>query len=145
MCIRDRACTDSDSQRVAACSGNELLYLFRTCVSLFAGLYDYLVLYTSQSTKLGLNYYAMSVSVFYNLLCQRDVILERFGRSVDHDRCKSAVDTALAEFKSIAVIQVQSDRNIRVLLYCCLYQFYEVGVVCVSASTLGYLKNNRAV
>ena len=39
--------TDSDCERVASCSGNEFLNLFRSCVALVASLNNYFVLDTS--------------------------------------------------------------------------------------------------
>ena len=65
------------------------------------------------------------------------------GRSVDHNGSESAVDTGFAKFKAVAVIQMQSDRNIRILDNSCLYQFYQISVVSVSSCALGYLQDNR--
>ena len=70
------ACSDCDSKGIAACSAYELLNLFRTCIALMTRLNNNLILDTSQSTKLSLYYYAMSMCVLNNLLCQSDVVLE---------------------------------------------------------------------
>ena len=69
-------CADGDSERVAACPCYEFLYLFRTCVAGLTGFYYYLILYSLESSELSLDYYSMSVSVVYYLLCDRDVFLD---------------------------------------------------------------------
>ena len=43
------------------------------------------------------------------------------------------------------MIQVKCDRDLRVLNNCCLYQFYKIGMVSISSSSFGYLKDNRAL
>ena len=103
------------------------------------------ILDTSQSTKLCLYNYAVSMCILNNLFGYCDVVLERFGRSIDHNGSESAIDTGFTKLKAIAVIQMQSDRNIRILDNCCLYQFYKISVVSVSSCALGYLKDNRAL
>ena len=75
--------SDCDCKRVASSSVNELLNLFRSGVALVTRLYDYLILDTSQSTKLCLYNYAMSMCILNNLFGYCDVVLERFGRSID--------------------------------------------------------------
>ena len=92
-------CADGDSERVAACPCYEFLYLFRTCVAGLTGFYYYLILYSLESSELSLDYYSVSMSVIYYLLCDCDVLFERLRGHVDHYRCESAVDAALAELK----------------------------------------------
>ena len=113
--------TDSDRKRITACPAYELLYFFRTGVALMSGFHNDFVLDTSQSTQLSLNNYAMSMRVLNDFLGDLDVLLERFGGSVDHNGGKSAVDTGFAGLKAIAMIQMQRDRNIRILNHCRLY------------------------
>ena len=108
-----------------------------------ARLNDYLVLDTSQSSQLSLNNYAMCMCVLNNLLGQSNIVLEALRRSVDHDRCESAIDAALAELKAVAVIQMQSDRDLRILSYSSLNQLYQIGMVGISSCSLGNLQNNR--
>ena len=103
------------------------------------------ILDTSQSTKLSLYYYAVSMCILNNLFCQSDVVLERFGGSIDHNGSKSAIDTGFAKLKAVTMIQVKCDRDLRVLNNCCLYQFYKVGMVSISSGSFGYLKDNRAL
>ena len=137
--------TDSNSEGVAACSAYELFNFFRTCVGLVTGLYNNFILDTCESTKLSLNYYAMSVSILNDLLSKSDVVLERLGGSVDHNRCETTVDAGFAEFERITVVKVQSDRDIRILSYGSLNEFYEIGVVSICSCTLGNLEDNRAL
>ena len=133
--------SDCDSQESQPVLLRELLNLFRTCIALMARLNDYLVLDTSQSSQLSLNNYAMCMCVLNNLLGQSDIVLEALRRSVDHDRCESAIDAALAELKAVAVIQMQSDRDLRILSYSSLNQLYQIGVVGISSCSLGNLQN----
>ena len=69
-------CTDSDCERVNACSGNEFLNLFRSCVRLVTSLNLNVILDTSESTKLSLNDYAVIVSILSNLLGLCNVLFE---------------------------------------------------------------------
>src|SRR5699024_1303382 len=110
--------TDSDRKRITACPAYELLYFFRTGVALMSGFHNDFVLDTSQSTQLSLNNYAMSMRVLNDFLGDLDVLLERLGGSVNHNGGKSAVDTGFAGLKAIAMIQMQRDRNIRILNHC---------------------------
>ena len=87
----------------------------------------------------------MSVSVLYNLLGLLNVLVERTGGAVDHNGGETAVDAGLAGLEVRAVVQVQSDRNVRALLNSSLYHLNEVGVVCVSACALGYLQDYRSL
>ena len=137
--------TDSDREGVAACSGYELFYFFRTCVGLMTSLYNYFILDTGESTQLSLNNYAVSVSVLNYLLGKSDVVLERLGGSVDHNGCETTVDAGFAELEGITMVKVQSDRDLRILSYSSLNEFYKISVVRISTSTLGNLKDNRAL
>ena len=98
----------------------------------------------SQPVLVSLYYYAMSVSVFYYLLCDRDVLFERLRRHIDHYGCESSVDAALAEFERITVVKVKNDRDLRVLNDGSLYELYQIGVVRVGSGALGYLQDYRA-
>ena len=68
--------SDCDSQRIAACSAYEFFNFFRLCIALVSGFYDYFVLYACECSELSLYYYAVSVSIFYYLLCYSDILLE---------------------------------------------------------------------
>ena len=137
--------TDSDCQRVTTGAGNEFLYFFRMGVALVARLNNNFVLDASQSAQLSLDNYAVVMCVLNNLLGQSDVFLERLGGSVDHNGGEAAVDAGLTNLERVAVIQMQSDRDIRVVDNCSLNHLYQIGVVCVSASALGYLQDNRSL
>ena len=137
--------TDGDGQRVAACSGNELFYFFRTCVAGLSGFYYDFVFYAFKSTQLSLYDYAVGVRVLNDLLCQSDVVLERFGGSIDHNGSKSTVNTALAKLEAVTMVQMKRDRDIGILDDCRFNQLYQVSMVCVSTSAFGNLQDNRAV
>ena len=136
---------DCDRQRVTAGAGYELLNLFRMSVGgILSGNLN-VILYASQGAELSLDNNAVSVSVLYNLLGLLNVLVERTGGAVDHNGGETAVDAGLAGLEVRAVVQVQSDRNIRALDNSSLYHLNEVGVVCVSACALGYLQDYRSV
>ena len=115
------ACSDCDCKGVTTCLVYEFFYFFRTCIAFMTSFYYYFVFDTSQSTKFSFYYNAMSVCVFNNFLGQFNIFFKRFGRSIDHNRCKSSVDTALAKLEAVTVIQVQCDWNLRIFNYCCFY------------------------
>ena len=71
---------DCDSQGVTAGAGYELLNLFRTGVGGILSGNLYVILYAGQSAELSLNDNAVSVSVLYDLLGHRNVVLERTGK-----------------------------------------------------------------
>jgi hypothetical protein len=146
LCSGELVCTvggtDSDSQGIAACTGNELLYLLRTGVMGILSGYIYLILNTSQSTQLSFYYYAMGVSILYYLLGDSDVLLKRLGGSIDHNGGKSVIDTGLAGLKAVAMIQMQNDRDIRILDNSSLNHLYQIGSVGISTSSFGYLQDN---
>ena len=113
--------SDSDCKGITSGSVYELFYFFWSGVALMTSLNYYFILDTSQSSKLSLNYCTVSMSILNYLFGQSDVVLKRFGGSIDHNGGKSTIDTGFAKFEAIAVIQMQSDRNIRILSNCCFY------------------------
>ena len=135
--------SDRDGQGVTSGLGHELFYFLRLCVGGILLRHVYIVLDASQSAQLSLYDYTVLMRILDHLAGDLDVLLERFGGSVDHDRSKSTVDAGLAGLKIRTVIQVQCDRNIRALLHRCLYQLDQVGVVGIGTGTLGYLQDQR--
>src|SRR5699024_1666103 len=107
--------------------------------------YVYIVLDSGQLSKLCLYYYAVSMCILNNLLCDLDVLLERILGSIDHNGSKSAIDTGLADLEVCAVIQMQSDRNIRILDHRSLNQLSQVSSVRILSCACGYLKDNRGL
>ena len=72
--------TDSDRKGIAACSVYEFLNFFRMCVASLTCFYNNFVFNTLKCTEFSFNYYAVSVSVFNNLLGKSDVLFKRLGR-----------------------------------------------------------------
>ena len=142
---RAMACTNRDSQRVYTGLGYELFYLFRLCIGRILCGYMYIILNTSQLSKLCLYYYAVSMRILNNLLCNLNILLERILGSIDHNGGKSTVYTGLADLEVCAVIQMQSDRNIRILDYSCLNQLLQISRVRILSCACGYLKDNRGM
>lgn len=136
------ACSDCDCQRVNACTLYELLNLIRMCILSISVSNLNIILNTGKLTKLCLYYNALVMSVLNNLLCDCDILLKREMRSIDHDRCESAIDTGLADLEICAVIQMKRDRNI-IELQSCLNQLHKILMLCILSGTCGYLKYDR--
>ena len=149
LCSRELVCavrgSDSDCKGVTSGSCNEFLNLFRTGVAFLTGLNNNLILNTCEGTELSLNYNAVSMCILNNLLGKSNVLIEGLAGSVDHNGSETAVDAGLTKFKAVTMVKVKSDRNLRILDNGSLNEFYKVGVVCIRACTLGYLKDDRAV
>ena len=104
-----------------------------------------LVLNAGQGAELSLNHDAVVMCIFHNLLGQGDVLIKGLGGGIDHDGGEAAVDAGFAQLEGIAVVQVQRDGDLGVLFDRGLNQLDQIGVVGVSAGTLGNLQNNRAL
>ena len=102
---------DGNSQGIAAGTGHKFLNLFGTGIMRPLGGYIHIILDAGQSAQLSLYYYAMSVSIFYDLLGDGDILLKGLGGGVDHDGGETIVDTGFAGLKAVAVIQMQNDRQ----------------------------------
>ena len=87
----------------------------------------------------------MSVCVLNNLLCQLDVLLERLGGSIDHDRSKAVVYAVLADLEVCTVIQMKNNRQIRMNLKSSLYKLYQIDGVSILSCSLGSLKDDRRI
>ena len=136
---------DSDSQGVTTGTGHELFDFLGTGVgSSLSGDVDF-VLDASQGAQLSLDNNAVIVSVLNDLTGDLDVLLEGLGGSVDHNGGEAAVDAGLAGLEAVAVVQVQSDGNFGALDNSSLNQLHQVGVVGVSAGTLGNLQDDRSL
>ncbi len=135
--------SDSDSKRVYAGSANEFFDFFGSGVRTY-GVAN-LVFDSGKSAEFAFNGNVVSVSVFYDLSGNFDVFFERESRAVDHNGREAAVDASLASLEIGTVVEVKSDRNVGAFENGSLNELYEVGVVCVSARALGYLKNNGSL
>ena len=136
---------DGDGQGVTTGAGHELFDFLGTGVgSSLSGDVDF-VFDASQGAQLSLDNNTVIVSVLNDLLGDLDVLLEGLGRSVDHDGSEAAVDAGLAGLEAVAVVQVQSDGNFGALDNSSLNQLHQVGVVGVSAGTLGNLQDNGSL
>ena len=68
--------------------------------------------YQTALPKLRLNSYVLGSGHLDDLACKGHILLERFLRSVDHDRRPAGVDAALYEVQIFTVIQMQRDRDV---------------------------------
>ena len=142
------ACTDGDSQRIAARTCSEVYHFGGVGVGVVVG--RNFVFDAGQYAEFAFDGYVILVSVIGHFLGEGNVLLVGQMRTVDHHRRESAFDTALAQFEAVTVVQVED--NLRMLpaqflgisnsALCHIAQQRSVGV---SACALGYLKNDRSV
>ena len=99
------------------------------------------VLDTCELTEFALYYYAVSMSVFNNFLCEFYILVKRIFGTVYHDRRKSAVYAGFAYFKICAVVKVKSKVYARVFdsSFC---KSHKICVFSIFSCTCRYLKDN---
>ena len=137
---------DSDCKGVAAGTLNELLNIFGAGVGRILGGNIDLVLNAGESSKFSFNNNTVVVSILNHLLGECNVVLKALGRSVDHNGGKAAVNAALADFKRIAVVEVNTNGKSK---SCALFsvlnssfnKLHKINVLCVAACAFAYLKN----
>lgn len=69
----------------------------------------YLILNACQGAQLRLYHHAVVMRILNNLLCDLNILSKGLAGCVNHHRGKAAVNTALAQFKTVAMVQVQAD------------------------------------
>ena len=106
-----------------------------------------LVFNASQHAQLSLYGYVVSVSIFYHLLGDADVLLIRKRAAIKHNAGETIVDAVLAELEAVAVVEVKN--NLRILATELLSIFYSTlshiakdGAVCIVAGTLADLHDD---
>ena len=82
------------------------------------------------------------MSIFNDLAGQGNVLFIGLGGSVNHDGGETAVDTALTKFEAVTMVQMQSDRNIRVFNHSRFNQLDQIGMVRISAGAFGDLEDD---
>lgn len=70
------------------------------------------VLNAGENAELAFDRDVMGMGVFDNLLGEGDVVVIGVRGAVDHDGGEPVVNARLAEFESVAVVEVQDDRDI---------------------------------
>ena len=124
--------TNGDSERVATRAFYEFDHLFGLrVVALFVSNF---VFHTGEYTEFSLNRHIVSVSVFNDLLGERDVLFEGKCRSVDHHRAEARVNAALAGFEAVTVVEVEAD-----------FGMLATEFLSVSHSTLCHVAKQRGV
>ena len=86
----------------------------------------------------------MIMSVFHDLLGQRDVFFKGQMAAVDHYGGEAAVDAALAGFKIGAMIQMQHDGQIG-FRDSGFHQLYQIRMIGILPGALAHLQNHRRV
>ena len=130
--ISTMARTNGDGERVATCTFYEFDHFFGLrVVALFVSNF---VFHTGEYAEFSLNGHIVSVCIFNDLLCERDVFLEGKCRSVDHHRAKAGAYAALASFEAITVVEVKADFGV-----------FATEFLSVSHSTLCHVAKQRGV
>ncbi len=123
---------DGNRERIAARALDELDDLFRTrVVRLFRRNF---VFHAGEHAQFGLDRHVVLVRVVDDLLRELDILVERQGAAVNHDRAETRIDAALARLEAVAMIEVKHD--LRILAA----EFLGVG-----HRTLGHVAQNRRV
>ena len=133
--------TDRDREGIDSRSLRKLFHFVGRREQRVVRFYFYVVLYARELAELRFDDHAVVVCVLDDFFRERDILLPRFGRSVDHDGSESAVDRGLADIEIRAVIEVHDDGNIR-SLHRRLHEMFEVDGIRVLSRTRGNLKND---
>ena len=115
------------------------------CVGLLPCFNGNFIFHTGQCAELSFDNNAVIMCIFHNLSGEGNVVLKGLGGCIDHNRSKSAVNAGFAQFKSITMVKVQSNRNFGVELYGSLNKLHKISVVRISTGALGNLKDHRAL
>ena len=106
---------DSDGERIDARLFDELLNFRRIGELRVLGADVDRVFDTGQLAQLALDDYAALMRIFDDAARQLDIVPKRMLGTVDHDGGKAAVDAGFADFKILAVVEVDANRQIGVL------------------------------
>ena len=87
---------------------------------------------------------AACVGVFYDLAGLAHIFFIRQGGTVKHNGGESAVDTLFANFKRVAVVQMQGNGKVGDF-QCGFDEFYQIFVIGIRACTFGNLENQRHI
>ena len=110
--------TNRDCERINA----GLLYEVDNIVGVGVGvvLSNNIVLDTCQYAKLTLNGYIELVCVVNNLFGESNILLVGEVATVNHNAREAHIDTRFAQLEAVAVVEVESDRNVFTELFCVL-------------------------
>ncbi len=135
---------DRDGQRVRAGRFHEFNGFGRTGIDTgfieFTGTFTIIMLRTNEFAQFAFNYGIMGMGVFHHFLGDSDVFFKGQMAAVDHNAGKTFIDTFFAEFKGIAMIQMDSDRNIG-KADSGLDELLQIDRVGIAAGTAGDLKD----
>ncbi len=84
------------------------------------------------------------MGVFYDLAGLAHIFFIRQGGTVKHNGGESAVDTLFADFKRVAVVQMQGNGKVGDF-QCGFDEFYQIFVIGIRACTFGNLENQGRV
>ena len=135
---------DGNGQRVHTGAGNKFFHFFGTGIGSVFGTDIDIVFNAGELAQLPFDDYAVIVGVFHDLFGQSDIFFKRKFRTVDHDRGKTTVDTAFANFKIRAVIQMETDRQAG-FDNGGFHQFHQIGGIGVFTGAGGYLKDQGSI
>src|SRR6266705_473836 len=97
-----------------------------------APLFTFFELRTHQLTQFACDYTVVFMRVLNNFMANLDVRIERLMAGLNHHTDETFVYALLAQLNSVAMIEVNRDRNVR-QTHSCLDQLFEVDRVRVIA------------
>ena len=137
--------SDCDRKGVNTGLADELFNIVRIGVGgILSGNLD-IIFDAGQGSQLSLYDYAVSMCILNDLSGDLDILFKRLGGSIDHDRSETIVNAVLAGLEVRAVIQMQSNRKIRIQCQSTLYQLYKIYGIRICSCALGCLKDDRRI
>jgi hypothetical protein len=97
-----------------------------------------------QLAEFAFNHAIVFVGVFNHSAADGDVLVERFVGGVDHDAGEPVIDTFLAEFVGVAVVQMHGDGDVR-KADGRVDKFLEVDGIRILPGALGDLEHDRGL
>ena len=106
------ACAYRNSKAVNACTLDKFLNLSRIGIACIFSGNIYIVFNAFKSSEFALNYNTVIMGIFNDPACECNLVFKGLMRTVDHYGCKSSVNAAFAQFKTVSVVEVDAYRQV---------------------------------
>lgn len=136
---------DCNGKGVHACPCYKILYLVRIRELCFVVFYLDVVLNAGKFAELGLYRDVVLVCILDHSAGLFHILLIGLCGTVKHDGGEAVVDASLAHLKGRAMVQMQGNRNIRILFYSGLDHLYQIGRVRILAGAGRNLQDHRGL
>ena len=133
--------SNGNSQRVYACTAYKFFNLVWLGIFGIFGTDIDIIFNAGQLTQFPFYHSTMSMGIFYYFFGNGNIFLKRMMGTVDHYRSETTINTSFTNFKISAMIQMQRNWNMALLLQRSLYQFYQIGMVGIFSCSGRYLQN----